>query len=1102
MQERKFYAAFVGINAYSRGALSGCIHDVLKMDLLFRQQAAQQPGMEYLPAYYLAPNAADERQIAAYRESQHTALEYEAPTFANITTKLFGHFDRAGEGDVCVLFYSGHGSQTDAPEEFHYANPGRKLETLVCADSRTTARDLIDKELAYLVWKAFSKTKAHCLVIMDCCHSGNNTRALVNEDDVQFRFQPAARNRVAFKDFIGYGDLDFYTVEEGRATITIPRYVHLAACRSDEKAQESMRGGLFTGKLAEVLRAGGTAASYRDLVQRLAITVSSRADRQHPVAFSLNDGDLDQQFLSSSIQPYKPVFEVRFNEAEGTWKLYGGELHGIAVGDVMRVKDGEKTADATVTAVFPLHAAITLDGFDTESLNVRASVLKASRALMIVESTADKALEDAYNAGAFPGLQLSFSPGTKGAQYKIRKLEGGEYVLTDYNGGLPLFRRERNAALFLEKVSAIANWRAVKELKHLDPLLTKDRFIFNWEVVEGQALSENAKGERAEGDNIRLHYRNGRHPAFRLHITLKNDAPVERCFIQVLYLGSKYGIYTDLVREDQPALLPGEGIALTYAANNKFSATIPVSIDPAYKNYQLNEVTDHLKVIVSTAEFEVSRYKQESLELDLAPQRAAAVRDLGGGAEEQAADQAAWSVFSFSVTCVAETNEQQLPAGGTADFGAFTITAPKGFSAKAVALTEANTRDMTDTPSPDIWGTELTDNGLSGSVAAIELYTDQTLEPGSPLVIQQAPPRAAMRSLDEEDREEVIVPFGYDHELQLYVPLGYADDEGNIYVEKLPSSPVTSRSLASAVKLYFKKVFRPKQVNTLAIYASGEGGWKQVDHVKPGAKATLLVHGIIGDTKYMKEVFMAQDSPPDYLLTYDYENLSTPVATTAALLDKALKDAWMGQPGMPELTIVAHSMGGLVARWLTEKVKDTGYIKKLILVGSPCSGSEMAGLSGTATDLLTQALNITGPVKYAITGLAYLLKHLKLNPGTTLKELSPGSPLLQDLALSPMKPGVEYHIIAGNTALLENYSGDDFFLRKVAAVVTKKVVYPGLSFALYDKEANDMAVTLKSMFAIPALDKGTQVQEVASNHLSYFREPASMNALMNLIHHT
>jgi hypothetical protein len=117
----------------------------------------------------------------------------------------------------------------------------------------------------------------------------------------------------------------------------------------------------------------------------------------------------------------------------------------------------------------------------------------------------------------------------------------------------------------------------------------------------------------------------------------------------------------------------------------------------------------------------------------------------------------------------------------------------------------------------------------------------------------------------------------------------------------------------------------------------------------------------------------------------------------------------------------------------------------------------MAKLGVSAFGLLTQALNVTGPIKYAITGLSYLLKHLKLHPGTTLQELSPGSDLLQKLSLSNMADKVQYHIIGGNTDLLKDYNGDDFFLKRIAASLKDKILYPGLSFALYEKEPNDMA---------------------------------------------
>jgi triacylglycerol esterase/lipase EstA (alpha/beta hydrolase family) len=82
----------------------------------------------------------------------------------------------------------------------------------------------------------------------------------------------------------------------------------------------------------------------------------------------------------------------------------------------------------------------------------------------------------------------------------------------------------------------------------------------------------------------------------------------------------------------------------------------------------------------------------------------------------------------------------------------------------------------------------------------------------------------------------------------------------------------------------------------------------------------------------MVEVFKEHAAGVDFILTYDYENLSTAVSTTAEILHDKLKAAGFGTAGkMPELSIVAHSMGGLVSRWLIEQVPGVNYVKRLIL---------------------------------------------------------------------------------------------------------------------------------------------------------------------------
>ena len=58
MSNRSLYATLIGINAYKQNPLSGCIRDVLAIDLLLREQCSQQgtDRLVYEPKYFLAPD--------------------------------------------------------------------------------------------------------------------------------------------------------------------------------------------------------------------------------------------------------------------------------------------------------------------------------------------------------------------------------------------------------------------------------------------------------------------------------------------------------------------------------------------------------------------------------------------------------------------------------------------------------------------------------------------------------------------------------------------------------------------------------------------------------------------------------------------------------------------------------------------------------------------------------------------------------------------------------------------------------------------------------------------------------------------------------------
>ncbi|HMC99389.1 MAG TPA: caspase family protein, partial [Ferruginibacter sp.] len=316
-------------------------HDVLAIDRFLREQDAQQKDIEYKPLYFLAPRGSDADIVAKHvDEFKITKKELRDATFASITKNAFAHFKDAKDGDICLLYYSGHGSQADAPEVFWHTKPDRQNETMVCVDSRDpnseTARDIIDKELAYLIWDAINGKDVHCVLIMDCCHSGNIFRSAANFDmgkkhedsGIRYRYVPAGRNMIPFEDYLGYKE-GFYKLEGGNASISVAKYIHMAACRDSEKAQETNTGGLFSTKLIESLRAGGTAKSYRELVQGLTVSVNNLAAQQNPVAFAAQNADLDQKFLGTGLKPFQPTYEVRYDNKYKQWRMYAGTIHNI-----------------------------------------------------------------------------------------------------------------------------------------------------------------------------------------------------------------------------------------------------------------------------------------------------------------------------------------------------------------------------------------------------------------------------------------------------------------------------------------------------------------------------------------------------------------------------------------------------------------------------------------------------------------------------------------------------------------------------------------------------------------------------------------------------
>ena len=223
-------ALLIGINKYTiPGAdLRGCVNDVTTM-------------------------AATLQEVYGFAEPDITMLLDEAATKAAMEQQIAALVDGASAGDVLYLHYSGHGS--NVPDTSGDETTDHRDEIL-CPHDLDWNDPLIDDWLR----STFDRLnpRASLTVVMDCCHSGSNTREpprppgspepeviarfLANPDDVRgggaFTGTPSrARRRRR--------DSDVHDVE---ITETL-----VSGCRDDQTSADADIDGTFNGALTYFL---------------------------------------------------------------------------------------------------------------------------------------------------------------------------------------------------------------------------------------------------------------------------------------------------------------------------------------------------------------------------------------------------------------------------------------------------------------------------------------------------------------------------------------------------------------------------------------------------------------------------------------------------------------------------------------------------------------------------------------------------------------------------------------------------------------------------------------------------------------------------------
>jgi pimeloyl-ACP methyl ester carboxylesterase len=1073
MSKPNLYALHVGINRYPDGSrvssLAGCVNDAKMLGDFIQKQFGEE-----------------------YRIHAKTLLDQEA-TYAAIV-EHFGaaHLGKAGSGDIVFFSYSGHGAKERSAPEFK--DPGGMGETLVCYDSRTTGKDLADKELAVLAHR-LEQQGAYVVTLLDCCHSGSGFRG----DVAVLGKARQCDDRSDLRPLDAYLDGHYTRLRDQGAPLTVPnpKQLNLAACDRSEKAYEHGVNGLFTHCLLQVLN-NSPRISYAKLFDRTRAKMRAIADRQTPRFEPSNAFDSHELFL----RPGNTAEEIRNTLffKSNVWKVNLGNLHGIPVSAAQPAefavyKKGESSPFTHVKARSVGFQDTTVDfqGDPGEEYDARLISLPEAGIPVTASAAFLEKLETLQkDHPTLKSVFASLSTDTDGADYKLEYApeqisilrKHGElvkgYAIKSPEEEYPQFR---NA---LDDLDHVAKWERFVALEKSSAALRSDKANFELRFNKEDGTAVSACGACA----IEMYKKDGKyaHLPFSLHVQNPSN---QELYCAIFYLPNDYSVQT----LTQTEVLPAGSEKKLYAGDFELGSEEP-------------EELFHVKVVLSTEYINSYELAQDLLENIGEVCSLKITKDLGsrfrGGISRRADD---WFTQTITIRLVGIEQKISDQQAVTLADGAIKIrpneTLRAQVCAEYVSPETARSGDILGVLprllDPEI--AALISNTAGGSRSSAQplvlILTDLA---GSEQITAHPLELEVSTSLEPHER---LLPITYDGEK--IVLLGYSDTQPDgsilVTVNQLPDQqpPAGTRSIGKALWFYLVKIAGIDKPELRCASRAGDKIKRSttglITKVAGAQRILLVVHGIIGDTRDMARFGLeaADAGRFDLVLTFDYENLNTPIDQTAAILRDELAQAGLAPGHGKELTILAHSMGGLVSRWYIENLGGNKVVSHLVMAGTPNLGSNF----GKVTEYIAwggKLLGLAGALKLSIPYTAPILGFLgglqALTKTLAQMNYDDAAGFLKSLEKNP-DPGIPYAIVAGSL--------DGYLAAEQDPALSDKVL-DAIANVFNGQADNDIAVEVSSITGVSnARQPAPQCQVVPCHHMNYFVHPESVAVLQRYL---
>lgn len=1054
-------------------------------------------------------------------------LKNDQATRANVIELFDKHLGKATADDIVLFRFSGHGAQNPAAPEFKQYFPDGKDEGLVLYDSRTEGNwDLADKEFAVLLSRVAEKNP-HIVIILDSCHSGSATRDVDEFNQLVPRFTSGRKEPRPLESYLdGHYTKMLAQDSSNDPEVIIPRSEHvlLAACDRKETAKEdpSIPHGIFTETLLEILEQDvqkGTTISYRDLFLRCRSEVRKRAQKQSPQFDAYGNFNANAGFLggaASTSDRYLLEYKRKMTTDKGKefiWRLERGAVAGLPTDRSKSTKlalyeegEGKKAVGTGRTIkVGPKDSEVKLDFDGDLSKKYWAEITDLPIPPMPIfvdgEAGGKAAVEKAFDKDR--SVMATATDNPKGTKYTIAAEDGNLYLKETESGSLIQWvkgNNDRAAGALMNTVKAVLNWERSLSLQNETPQVKPDHVEASLTITKPDGGTH-----KFDGEDINLVYEKIDGKWYKIPGKLK----VKNTFRQTLhvalfYFSSRYGIY--FLGYNNPIDSGDEATVWGENANDYFKLGKGVVED-----------TDIFKLVVSTEKVDDFMLLQDDLDIGGTVKGDRAIGSVGDDDDDDEDEITGdWFTKTIRVKTMRQLDKITERDTSLANQQIQIKGHPSLKANLTLSAASTNTRSASDGAGMQQF---LQQNGLNMmSFAAATRDADEAVESQNILELNDLPDdlTEVNKTLEENPLEielsshlkddEYILPLVFDGEHILMGGETHKDEEGKtqIKIHHIPEIDDHSRSLGKALKMYFFKTYLKRDnVNELCwVEFKEDGSIKRrkgnvANKVAEAKNILLLIHGIIGDTEGMAismqhikdENGIALKDKFDVILTYDYENLSTPISDTAAKLKEQLGAAGIGENDDKRLSLLVHSMGGLVSRWFVEQLGGNRMVDHLVMCGTPNNGSPFGQVqfARKALNALTIiGLNTVPALAPALAVVGTLLnRSKKITP--TLEQMNPKSDFIKSLNNSG-DPGIPYTILAGDIEAIDTDTDDATLIEKVGG---------GMLFStLFSNQTHDIAASVDSVLGVGQSRQTMPAKtNVACHHLNYFSSPEGMKAL-------